>query len=177
MYPFFSRTRPKAGPVSCSSRAQYVFLISQPRVFGSKTEHESFSLGRGSRVCGWRICEKKKHPFTAAHILNEWYEIRCRSLLNSWHWARDDWWIGSGSDHLHVETCICVCFCLRVHSQILHQRILPAYQYRTLSFFSARVHFGDYELTGTNSKNKNASLTFFFCALLRLSYFSVCHAC
>ena len=37
------------------------FLISQPRVSGPKTEHESFFLGRWSRVCGWRICEKQKN--------------------------------------------------------------------------------------------------------------------
>ena len=60
--PFFSRIRPKSVTVSRSSRAQYVFLISQPRVFGPKTEHESFSPGRWSRVCGWIICEKQKKP-------------------------------------------------------------------------------------------------------------------
>ena len=37
-----------------------MFFISQPRVSGPKTEQESFFLGRRSRVCGWRICEKPK---------------------------------------------------------------------------------------------------------------------
>ena len=66
--PFFSRTRPKSVTVSRSSRAQYVFLISQPRVSGPMTEHESFFLGRWSRVCGWRICEKQKKPPLSGHF-------------------------------------------------------------------------------------------------------------
>ena len=42
--------------LSCSVR----FFISQLRVFDPKTEHESFFLGRWSRVCGWRFCEIQK---------------------------------------------------------------------------------------------------------------------
>ena len=58
--------------ISCSV---CFFLISQPRVSGPKSEHESFFLGRWSRVCGWRICEKQKKPPLRVHML-PWAKFR-----------------------------------------------------------------------------------------------------
>ena len=73
--PFFSRTRPKSGPVSRSSRAQYVvFDLATSCIRPSDLARELFS-GRRSRVCGWRFCENKKSlPLRAyfMHVHHAW---------------------------------------------------------------------------------------------------------
>ena len=58
--PFSSRTRPKSVTVSRPSRAQYVFL-SLNLVYPALRLSTRAFLGRKSRICGWRICEKQKN--------------------------------------------------------------------------------------------------------------------
>ena len=53
--------------LSCSV---YFVRIPERHVLGPKTEHESFFLGRWSRVCGWRLCERKKKIIKKPSILN-----------------------------------------------------------------------------------------------------------
>ena len=77
--PFFSRTRSKFVTVLRSSRAQYVFLISQPRVSGPKTEHESFYL---VYAAGESARNKKKLPLLRADAYLR-YSSRCARKVTS----------------------------------------------------------------------------------------------